>query len=126
MVNYLEKKPIYEDYSFNILKNDVEDDLRKKYKIIDVDWFDKIQVSSAIFGDEYFNLRPKKIKVVDDMVEYFETHKDKSIYTKKTNYLCDIKEEICICNVHANDFRKIYDGTNYSEEKYIAWVKKIN
>lgn len=100
--------------------------IRKRYKIIDIDCFDKIQVKSANFADEYFNSQPEKIKVVDDMMEYFENHKDKQIYTKKTNYLCNRKEELCICNVHANNFIKIYYGINYREEQYVVWVKKIN
>lgn len=124
--NTTNKEPIYQDYFFGTMKQEEIDDLRTRFKIIDVDWFDKIKVKSAIFADEYFNSQPEKIKVIDDMAEHFETHKDKSIYTKKTNYLCNRKEKICICNVHANDFRKIYDGINYGEEKYVAWVKKFN
>ena len=120
------KNPIYQDYFFGTMKQEEIDDLRTIFKIIDVDWFDKINVKSAIFADEYFNSQPEKIKVIDDMVEHFETHQDKSIYTKKTNYLCNRKEKICICNVHANDFRKIYDGINYTDEQYVAWVKKFN
>ena len=124
--SYIEKKPIYEDYGFYTLKQEDIDDLRTRYKIINVNWFDKIQVKSSIFADEYFNSQPEKIKVIDDMIEHFETHKDKSIYKKKTNYLCNKKEKICVCNIHANDFRKIYDGINYSEEQYVAWIKKPN
>lgn len=124
--SYIEKKPIYEDYGFYTLKQEDIDDLRTRYKIINVNWFDKIQVKSSIFADEYFNSQPEKIKVIDDMIEHFETHKDKSIYKKKTNYLCNKKEKICVCNIHANDFRKIYDGINYSEEQCVAWIKKPN
>lgn len=65
-------------------------------------------------------------KVLNDMVEHFLTDKDKTIYKKKTNYLCNRKEQLCICNTHANDFRKIYDGINYKDETYVAWVKKPN
>lgn len=120
----IKKKPNYELNSFSTLTQGEIKDLRTEYKIIDVDWFDKIKVKSAIFNDEYFNSNPKKIKIVDDMVDYFENHKDKSIFTKKTNYLCDTKEKLCICNVHANDFRKIYDGINYTDDTYVAWVNE--
>uniref|UniRef100_A0A6C0HYE0 Uncharacterized protein n=1 Tax=viral metagenome TaxID=1070528 RepID=A0A6C0HYE0_9ZZZZ len=30
-----------------------------------------------------------------------------------TDYLCNERERICICNTHAEDFRKIYEGINY-------------
>ena len=56
------------------------------------------------------------------MVNHFLTHKDKGIYKKKTNYLCNQKEKLCICNTHANDFRKIYDGEKYSNDIYVAWI----
>jgi hypothetical protein len=79
-----------------------------------------------MIGDEYFTNNPQKKQVVDEMVEYFSTHKDKKIYKEKTNYLCDRKEKICICNTHANDFRKIYDGINYRDVKYSAWIIKSN
>lgn len=100
--------------------------LRKDNKIIDVDWFDKHKVDYAMSGDNYFTENPDKKQIINDMVEYFLTQPDKTIYKKKTNYLCNRKERICICNTHANDFRKIYDGINYTDDKFIAWVKKPN
>ena len=49
---------------------------------------------------------------------------DKYIYSM-TVYLCNEKERICICNTHAEDFRKIYEGINYiKNKKYISWCKK--
>ena len=59
------------------------------------------------------------------MVEFYLNDKDKEIY-KKTDYLCNEKEKLCICNTHADDFRKIYDGINYKQNiKYISWCKNI-
>lgn len=53
------------------------------------------------------------------MSKYYLNHEDKAIY-KKTDYLCNEKEKICICNIHADDFRRIYDGINYKkDDKYI-------
>jgi len=75
--SYIEKKPIYEDYGFYTLKQEDIDDLITRYKIINVNWFDKIQVKSSIFADEYFNSQPEKIKVINDMKKHFKTHKDK-------------------------------------------------
>ena len=97
--------------------------LRNNYKIIEVDYLDPILVRSKIFGDNFFELLPQKKDIVNNMLDYYLNHKDRSIY-KKTDYLCNAKEKVCICNTHAADFRKIYDGINYnSNDKYISWFK---
>lgn len=94
--------------------------LRNNYKIIDVDYLDTNLVHSAMFGDNFF-LLPQKKDIVNNMLDYYFNHNDRAIY-KKTDYLCNEKEKICICNTHAADFRKIYDGTNYKPTvKYISW-----
>ena len=59
------------------------------------------------------------------MTDFFINDKDKAIY-EKTDYLCNEKERLCICNTNAENFRKIYDGINYKEnKKYISWCKKL-
>jgi hypothetical protein len=94
--------------------------IRTNYKVIDVYWFDRIQVNSKIFADDYFK-SPTKREVINNMLEYYLNHKDKSIY-KKTDYLCNEREKICICNIHAEDLRKIYDGNNDKKNnKYVSW-----
>jgi hypothetical protein len=96
--------------------------LRNNYKIIDVDYLNSNLVHSKMFGDNFFIL-PAKKDIVNNMLDYYLNHKDKAIY-KKTDYLCNRKEKVCICNTHAEDFRKIYDGINYnSNDKYISWFK---
>ena len=97
--------------------------LKNNYKIIEVDYLESTLVQSKMFGDNYFKLLPQKKDIVNNMLDYYLYHTDKAIY-KKTDYLCNTKEKICICNTHADDFRKIYDGINYkSNEKYISWFK---
>lgn len=97
--------------------------LRNNYKILDVDYLDPILVKSKMFNDDYFELLPKKKEIVNVMLDFYMNHKDNEIY-KKTNYLCDAKEKICICNIHANDLRKIYDGINHDQNvKYISWLR---
>jgi hypothetical protein len=94
--------------------------LRNNYKIIDVDYLDPILVHSKIFNHEQFT---QKNDVIDKMLKYYLNHRDSEIY-KKTDYLCNEKEKVCICNTHADDLRKIYDGINYKpNEKYISWFK---
>jgi hypothetical protein len=97
-------------------------DLRKNYKIIDVDYLDLDLVHAKMYDRNVFVL-PRKKDIVNNMLEYYLNHKDSEIY-KKTEYLCNEKEKICICNTQADDFRKIYDGVYYKpDKKYISWFK---
>ena len=121
------KNKVNEEYidTYTSLSKEGINRIRDKYKVINVDWLDPILVNSKIFGDEYFTKLPKKKEIINNMLNYYLNHKDKGIY-KKTDYLCNEKEKICICNTHAEDFRKIYERNNYKEgEKYISWCKKI-
>jgi hypothetical protein len=112
----------YDDYFTDI--NDVDIlHIRNNYKIIDVDYLDPILVNYKMFGDKYFDQPFAKKDIINNMLKYYLNHYDSEIY-KKTNYLCNEKEKICICNQHANDLRKIYDGINYKpNEKFISWFK---
>jgi hypothetical protein len=93
-------------------------DLRNNYKIIDVDYLDPILVDYKMVDDETFS---QKKEIVNKMLKYYLNHSDKKIY-KKTEYFCNEKEKVCICNRHAEDFRRIYDGINYKpNDKYISW-----
>ena len=104
------------------INNENINEIRENYKIIDIDWLDPILVNSKIFNHEYFQ-KIEKMQIVDNMLDYYLNHPDKKIY-KKTDYLCNEKEKICICNTNAENFRKIYDQNNYKEgQKYISWIK---
>ena len=114
----------YIECGFTSLNNDEIKHIRTYYKVVDVDWLDASKVNYQIFDDEYFKKSPQKNYVINNMVDFYLNDKDKGIY-KKTDYLCNEKEKICICNIHADDFRKIYDGINYKQnKKYISWCKK--
>lgn len=116
---------IYIDLHRKLIPCEIEE-LRKNYKIIDVDWLNVDLVKEKMCGDEYFEenkYEDKKI-IVNNILDYYLTHKNKLIY-EKTDYLCNQEERICICNSHADDFRKIYDGINYKQNDYfISWIKK--
>jgi hypothetical protein len=117
------KKPEYNDFFTSIDEENILY-LRNNYKIIDVDYLHPVLVRSKMFCDNFFTL-PSKKNIVNNMLEYYFNHEDKAIY-KKTDYLCNTKEKVCICNTHAEDFRKIYDGVNYKpNQKYISWCKKM-
>ena len=112
----------YIECQFTLLDNNEITHIRTNYKVVDVDRLDASKVKSKIFGDDYFT--PLKTYVINNMVDFYLNDKDKEIY-KITDYLCNEKEKICICNIHADDFRKIYDGINYEQNtKYISWCKK--
>lgn len=73
-----ENKQLYVNEWFTTLCPDEIVDIRERYKVVYVDWFDRIQVNSTIFADEYFNSNPDKKIVLNDMVEHFLTDKDKN------------------------------------------------
>ena len=123
---YIKNKIIVEKYNDIYTSLDTKQmiNIRQEYKIIDVDWLDSTLVNYKMFEDNYFMNFPEKEKIVNNMLDYYLNHKDKAIY-KKTDYLCNEREKICICNIHAEDFRKIYERNNYKEDhKYISWCKK--
>ena len=116
----------YHNSFYTSLHHDGIQDIRKKYKVLDVDWLDSTLVNYVMFNDEYFEKSLKKKEVINNMLDYYLNDKDKDIY-KKTDYLCNEREKICICNTHAEDLRKIYEGINYKpNQKYISWYKKYN
>lgn len=91
------------------------------YKILKVDYLSKENINWEVFRNK--DLTKKQIDIINEMSNYYLEHKDRAIY-KKTDFLCNIKEEICICNIHADDFRRIYDNINYKkDQKYISYFK---
>jgi hypothetical protein len=108
---------------FSYLEDENIHYLGNNYKIIEFEYLDPLLIKSKMSMDNYFQLFPLKKKIVNNMVDYYITHRDKEIL-KKINYLCNEKEKICICNMNANEFRKIYDGIHYEpNSKYICWIK---
>jgi len=111
------------DY-FTSLDDEKIADLKNNYTIIEVDYLDPILVFSKMLNETFSREKEKKA-VVDKMLKYYLNHADKEIY-KKTDYLCNETEKICICNTHAEDFRRIYDGINYKpNDKYISWFTSL-
>jgi hypothetical protein len=107
------------DY-FTSLDDEKIADLKNNYTIIEVDYLDPILVSSKMVKTPFSREYEKKA-AVNIMLKYYLNHADKEIY-KKTDYLCNETEKVCICNTHAEDFRRIYDGINYKpNDKYISW-----
>lgn len=114
----------YYNYHYTSLNKTEIARLRTQYKIVEVEWLDMVTINSKIFGDPYFANSPHKQKVIHDIVHSYLHDKDTNIY-KQTDYLCNEKEKMCICNTHADDFRKIYEGINYKPNTpYIGWCKK--
>jgi hypothetical protein len=125
MSSNLHDKNNYKDF-FTSLSDSKIEQIRKSYKVIDVPYLDPIKVNYTMFADKYFKSNPEKEDIINIMLDFYLSHKDKAIY-KKTDYLCNEREKICICNTHAEDFRKIYDEQNYKPgDKYISWVRQKN
>lgn len=115
--------------SYKMLKNHEISKIREQYDVIDVAWLSIDNVHYQMGGDKYFdksnsdNSKTKE-EIINSMLVYYLTCQDRAIY-KKTDYLCNEKEKFCICNTHADDFRKIYNGINYKEgDKFISWFRE--
>jgi len=107
---------------FTVVDEEIIVDLKNNYTILYVDYLDADLVHAKMYDRNAFVL-PRKKEIVNNMLEYYLNNKESEIYNK-TEYLCNEKEKICICNSHADDFRKIYDGVNYKpNKKYISWFK---
>ena len=114
----------YTDH-YTTLNADEIQRIKQNYKIIDVNHFNIDLVKFKMITDNYFEKNSNKIEVVNNMLHYYSNSKDAKIY-KKTDYLCNEKEKICICNIYADSFRRIYDGLHYDKDtKYISWIRKI-
>lgn len=92
----------------------------KEYKIIDIPSFDHYQVNSKIFGNEYHETSLNQKKVVDSMLFYYMRHKDVDLYKKRTDYICNEQEKICLCNTRAEELRRLFGATG---PKSISWFQ---
>ena len=108
---------------YRIDQEQIDNVIIPNYKILKVDCISL--VNCAMFEDEYFTKYRNKADVLNKMMHYYLNSKDSKIY-QKTDYLCNEKEKVCICNLQADHFRKIYDRSNYDKNaKYISWVRRI-
>jgi hypothetical protein len=115
--------------SYKMLKNHEISKIREQYDVIDVAWLSIDNVHYQMGGDKYFdksnsdNSKTKE-EIINSMLVYYLNSQDRAIY-KKTDYLCNEREKFCICNTHADDFRKIYNGIHYKEgDKFISWFRE--
>jgi len=92
--------------------------IQKECKVIYVPSFDYYQINLKMFGDEYLETTMNQKKVVDSMLFYYSRHREIDLF-KRTDYICNEKEKICICNKGAEDLRKLY--LDAPKEKTISW-----
>lgn len=119
-------KKMYKDV-FTSINDDKIKYIKENYTIINVDWIDRDLVHENIAKNNFFIENPEKVEILNDMLNYYLTHNDKYIYQKKTDFLCNEKQKICMCNTYAEDYRKILDGINYKKDnKYISWIRVDN
>lgn len=111
------------NHTFWTLQPNEMNDLRRDYDIVNVDRsIDTVHVANLLRDNT--KLSQHKVNVVLNMAAYFVSHTDSTIYTEKTNYLCNREEKICICNTTATDYRRFADGINFTDNIFVAWVKK--
>jgi hypothetical protein len=107
--------------NFTNIDNDEVDNLRKTYDIVDVKYINPQLINYEIFKSK----NSKHKNTINDMIDLVYNDEDKHIFTKTTDYLCNTDKKICICNLNADNFRKIYEGINYKQNtKYIARIKE--
>lgn len=107
---------------FTCVDEEIMVNLRKNYIILDVEYLGLDLVKTKMYDRNAFIL-PREKDIVNNMLKYYLNHKYSKSF-KKIEYLCNEKEKVCICNIHADDLRKIYDGVNYiPNKKYISWFK---
>jgi len=121
-IYYRMKNEYFENYTS--LTIDEIQKIKQNYKIININYFNTDVIKFKIITDEYFEKNPNKTKMVNNMINFYIKSKNIEKY-KKTNYLCNENEKICICNIYADNFKRIYDGSNYDKNtKYVSWIKK--
>jgi len=93
--------------------------LKSSYKMIEVPSFDYYQINVKMFGDEYLETTMNQKVVMDRMLFYYMRHHDVDLF-KRTDYICNEKEKICICNTGAEELRILNGGTK-NNQKFISW-----
>lgn len=135
MPNKMSEKTHEYYYSTHINSSDVKR-IRdpNNYTVINVDYFfpessmKKIEPSIIVsdLDKVYSTSKPSQTSMAYDMMDFcFKDESDQ--HYQRVDYVCNEQEGVCICNTHADDFRKIYDGQDYKSGRVnIIWVKKKN
>jgi uncharacterized ferritin-like protein (DUF455 family) len=91
-------------------------ELRNTFDIIDINYINPTLINNKILNNNK--------DTINNMLNFIYTDKNKHILIKSTDYLCNREKKVCICNINADNFRKIYEGRNYKENtNYIAWIE---
>jgi len=108
--------------NYSELTNETQQKINEVYKVINVHWLEPNLVKCKMEEDNYFTKLPEKKEIVNSMLKYYYNHENSSVY-ERTDFLCNEKEKVCICNVNADDFRRVYDRFNYKPNvKFISWL----
>uniref|UniRef100_A0A6C0HZI8 Uncharacterized protein n=1 Tax=viral metagenome TaxID=1070528 RepID=A0A6C0HZI8_9ZZZZ len=75
MGNTTNKSEYYDSHYLSINNEEIQN-IRKNYKVVDVDWLDSILVKSKMFNDDYFVKSPNKKEVVNKMLKHYLNDKD--------------------------------------------------
>ena len=96
----------------------------KNNKIIKVPYFNPELIKKSMENDHEIMYDLIKVKSINDIIKSIESNirTNNSIYREHTDYICDESCGVCIENLGAESFRKIYSPDNY-KSKYISFVE---
>lgn len=109
---------------FTTLTDSMLNKINDNYKVLEVNYLSEESINNVILKN-INDLSDDQVKVISEMSNYYLNHKNCAIY-KKTEFLCNLKEKICIYNIHADNFRKLYDGINYNKDsRYVSFFYNL-
>jgi len=109
---------------YSTLSHTEVNELRCNYDIFYIDWLDRSQIITAMqTNHSILSNTAQKQRVLQNMMDYYVNRTDTRVYDM-TDYICDETSRMCICNTHADDFKKIYDKSQNefrTSKTYVSW-----
>ena len=105
-------------YKFRLLPLTSNYNLGNKI-IINVPYFDPELVKKSMNENNKLISDPKKVQIVNNIIKSVEL--SDPIYKEQSDYICDNSCNICIKNLGAELFRKIYHPNDY-KNKYVGII----
>ena len=102
-------------------KDEMLKDIEKNYKMVELFCLNLDILNQTIQNDPFFEDSPQKKSMLIKMATFYLNHNDLNIF-KKTDYFCNEKHKICICNKSAQNYRDLCKSEKYNNnKKYVSW-----